>query len=383
MEQIMKRFFRSSIITSLILLLLGILLIFQSETTIMMISYVIGGVLVAIGVLALIRYVNAGDSPAARNELDIVYGIVTAIFGIIIMCLLMGFLIYKTLKIVYLNKNDNYNDFINEFIKNKKINFTISLIINILLLFSFYIMVAGFGAYFEQELGINTYIGSIGFALFCSIVFFLNVNGVLKISNIIVPLLIMFIVFIGIKNIFYLKDIELIQIKNNWLNSSIIYTSYNLILLIPVLISLRNQITQEKNIKYIAIFSSGLMIFLSIMIFLLLLNENIICLRKQEMPAVYVISKNFSQYRNLYAFIILASIFTTAISVEIGFLKNVSKNKKSYTQVVIFMCITSVLITKFGFSKILNFIYPIFGYIGIIQIILLITKKLRNNIAKS
>ena len=383
MEQIMKRFFRSSIITSLILLLLGILLIFQSETTIMMISYVIGGVLVAIGVLALIRYVNAGDSPAARNELDIVYGIVTAIFGIIIMCLLMGFLIYKTLKIVYLNKNDNYNDFLNEFIKNKKINFTISLIINILLLFSFYIMVAGFGAYFEQELGINTYIGSIGFALFCSIVFFLNVNGVLKISNIIVPLLIMFIVFIGIKNIFYLKDIELIQIKNNWLNSSIIYTSYNLILLIPVLISLRNQITQEKNIKYIAIFSSGLMIFLSIMIFLLLLNENIICLRKQEMPAVYVISKNFSQYRNLYAFIILASIFTTAISVGIGFLKNVSKNKKSYTQVVIFMCITSVLITKFGFSKILNFIYPIFGYIGIIQIILLITKKLRNNIAKS
>ena len=297
-----------------------------------------------------------------------VYG-KNGILGIIIMCLLMGFLIYKTLKIVYLNKNDNYNDFLNEFIKNKKINFIISLIINILLLFSFYIMVAGFG--------------SIGFALFCSIVFFLNVNGVLKISNIIVPVLILFIVFIGIKNIFYLKDIELIQIKNNWLNSSIIYTSYNLILLIPVLISLRNQITQEKNIKYIAIFSSGLMIFLSIMIFLLLLNENITCLRKQEMPAVYVISKNFSQYRNLYAFIILASIFTTAISVGIGFLKNVSKSKKSYTQVVIFMCITSVLITKFGFSKILNFIYPIFGYIGIIQIILLITKKLRNNIAKS
>ena len=71
------------------------------------------------------------------------------------------------------------------------------------------------------------------------------------------------------------------------------------------------------------------MIFLSIMIFLLLLNENITCLIKQEMPAVYVISKNFSQYRNLYAFIILASIFTTAISVGIGFLKNVSKNKKS------------------------------------------------------
>ena len=80
----MKKFLRSSIITSTVLILLGFLLIFQSETTIMMISYVIGGVLVAIGVLALIRYVRAGESPALRNELDIVYGTVTIIFGIII-----------------------------------------------------------------------------------------------------------------------------------------------------------------------------------------------------------------------------------------------------------------------------------------------------------
>ena len=298
------------------------------------------------------------------------------IIGIIVTSTLTSVLIYKTLKMVCQNEITTYNEFLGLVIKNKKITKIINIVLNILLLISFYIMIAGFGAYFEQELGINTYIGSIGFALFCSIVFFLNVNGVLKISNIIVPLLIMFIVFIGIKNIFYLKDIELIQIKNNWLNSSIIYTSYNLILLIPVLISLRNQITQEKNIKYIAIFSSGLMIFLSIMIFLLLLNENIICLRKQEMPAVYVISKNFSQYRNLYAFIILASIFTTAISVGIGFLQNImGENKKSYTQFVLIMCISSLLISNFGFSKLVNFAYPFFGYLGIIQILNILYSK--------
>ena len=39
----------------------------------MAISYVIGGVLIAIGALALIRYVKNGESPALRNELDIVY----------------------------------------------------------------------------------------------------------------------------------------------------------------------------------------------------------------------------------------------------------------------------------------------------------------------
>lgn len=84
MDRLMKKYLKSSIVTSTIIIILGILLVFQSETTIMMISYVIGGVLVAIGALALIRYVKNGDSPILRNELDIVYGIVTIIFGIII-----------------------------------------------------------------------------------------------------------------------------------------------------------------------------------------------------------------------------------------------------------------------------------------------------------
>ena len=84
MESLMKKFFKSSLFISTILIILGFLLVFKSDTTIMMISYIIGGVLVAIGILALIRYIRAGESPLERNELDIVYGIVTVIFGIII-----------------------------------------------------------------------------------------------------------------------------------------------------------------------------------------------------------------------------------------------------------------------------------------------------------
>ena len=33
------------------------------------------------------------------------------VFGIILMCILMYILIYKTLKIIYLNKIDNYTEF--------------------------------------------------------------------------------------------------------------------------------------------------------------------------------------------------------------------------------------------------------------------------------
>ena len=83
MEKLMKKFFRSSVLTSVVLAILGLLLIFQSEATIVTISYVVGGVLVALGVVAIIKFVQ-GTNKEGKNELDIVYGIVTAILGIII-----------------------------------------------------------------------------------------------------------------------------------------------------------------------------------------------------------------------------------------------------------------------------------------------------------
>ena len=84
MEKLMKNFLKSSMITSTILIVLGILLVFQSETTAMPIPYVIRGILIAAGPLALIRYVRNAQGPEYRNELDIIYGIVTIIFGVII-----------------------------------------------------------------------------------------------------------------------------------------------------------------------------------------------------------------------------------------------------------------------------------------------------------
>lgn len=293
------------------------------------------------------------------------------IYGILIMSILIGIFIYKSLKIIYQKQVYNYNDFLNLFIKNTKIRNVILWIVNVLLLVSFYIMVAGFGAYFEQEIGINRIIGSIVLNLLCVIVFFSNIKGVLKASNLIVPFLIFFIFFIGIKNIVQIRIIDFHQMKNNWILSMIIYNSYNFILLMPVLISLKKQITKEKNIKKVSILVTIIILILSISIFFLLLNANIKEIENQEMPIVYIINNYFNKYKKIYAFIVLASIFTTAISVGIGFLQNISKNSNSYPQFVLFMCITSLLMSNIGFSKLLNFIYPVFGYIGILQIVII------------
>ena len=83
MEKLMKKFFRSSLITSLFLIALGLLLIYQSDAVIYSISYIIGGSLIGIGVVALIKFIRSTNNEQ-KSELDIVYGIVSVILGIIV-----------------------------------------------------------------------------------------------------------------------------------------------------------------------------------------------------------------------------------------------------------------------------------------------------------
>ena len=83
MNNFMSKFFKTSVFSAIGLAILGILLVFESELTIVSISYVIGAILVAIGALAIINYIN-DMKKNVKNELDIVYGIGMAILGIIV-----------------------------------------------------------------------------------------------------------------------------------------------------------------------------------------------------------------------------------------------------------------------------------------------------------
>ena len=305
------------------------------------------------------------------------YGI-KGFIGIIISSVGMGVLIYKTLGIINKYNINSYKDLLDILIKNKKenkyFNFKniINLIINIFILVTFFIMIAGFGAYFEQQFGINSLVGSSILAILNFVIFLTSVKGVIKANELLVPMLIVFLVIIGFINII---DINIVKLGNyiirtnqsNYILSAIIYASYNSILLIPVLITLKKYINTKKQILFISLIGTIIVILLATIIFLILIRVDV-DITKLEMPAVYVVSNIFKFLEIIYGFIILGSIFTTSISLGTSFLQNVSKNKKSYTQIATVMCITSVLISKIGFSNLINLLYPIFGYLGLIQI---------------
>lgn len=302
------------------------------------------------------------------------------ILGIFLCSILISIIIHRVFKILIKYDIDTYKDLLNNIFNNKRkkylnISYMMNIIVNIFLLMSFFIMISGFGAYFKQEFDISSFIGSGILAIICFIIFMKDMKGVAKVNSIVVPILIFFIIFIGVKNIniINLDDIgsNVFELKcnilNNWFTQSIIYASYNIILLIPVLVNLKKYIKNEKQIIFISIFSGFILLILAIIIYLLLVNINI-DFRIIEMPAVYAISNIGIGLKRIYGIVILLSIFTTAISIGMSFLDNIVKNKKSFPQIAAIMCITSILISNIGFSNLVNLLFPIFGYLGLVQI---------------
>ena len=302
------------------------------------------------------------------------YGIEGTI-GIIIATTLLGIVIYKTLKIIIQQNIQNYQEFLEYIIPAKPNNRIkthiiqiINIIINIFILITFFIMIAGFGSYLKQNLSIPQIIGSSILATLCLIILSKQTKGIVKVSEGLVPILILFIITIGICSI---RDIDLVHMQNyitkvnstNWIISGILYTSYNSILLIPVLISIK-KIIKLKQIGKISILVTILTTILALSIFIGMIKIDV-DIKKLEMPISYVVSNQFPQLKGIYGIVILASILTTAISLGAGFLQDVAKTEKTRKNWLISICIISIPISQIGFANLINLLYPIFGYLGL------------------
>ena len=78
---------------------------------------------------------------------------IKGLYGLIICCTLLATIVFKVLSIINSYNIESYKDFI--FLLFGKTGFIINFIITVFLIITFFIMLAGFGAFFSQEIKIN------------------------------------------------------------------------------------------------------------------------------------------------------------------------------------------------------------------------------------
>ena len=303
------------------------------------------------------------------------------LLGIFITTIMLGAIIYKTLNLILKNDIKDYKEFLEKIIKNDFLKNIINIIVNIYLIISFYIMIAGFGAFMNQEYNFQNFLGCTILATTCFFILKKNINGLVKINEALIPVLIIVISLIGFYNIRnFNKGLKINDIQNNkWILDSILYASYNSIALIPILISTKKYVKSSKNIKIISIISMTIILILLINIYFLLFNVDVIT----QIPSIYAVKKISNKLRYIYGVIILISILTTAISVGTSFINNVTKSKKVRNYLINFICISSILFSNLGFSNLINIFYPILGTLGLIQIVFIFIPKHKKCVVKN
>ena len=217
------------------------------------------------------------------------------IIGIAISTILIGYAIYKTLKIIKKYNLESYDELLDIAIGNKEnkiinIKVIINFIINTFLLITFFVMCAGFAAYFKQVFGIPEIISSLIVSIFCYILLNKNIQGVLILNWILIPLIITVLIILGIKTFTPTYEVEAISLSSLWYVKAILYASYNSITLVSILMPLKKYIKNKKDILKVSIICMLIIGILSIIVLLLLnsIKENI---SQIEMPAVYACRK--------------------------------------------------------------------------------------------
>lgn len=295
-----------------------------------------------------------------------------AIFNILISSIVVGVCIYFVLKICRRNNIEDYYSFIS-YITNYTVGNIVNIIMKIFLIIIFFIMISGFGSFISEVFKIPNIIGAIILAAVSYITLQFNINGIMKVSNYIVPVIIIGIMIIFSLNIssssYNLKYLN----ESNDFTSGLIYAAYNLVIAIPIIINSSKKIENTKQIFAISIVSA-ITIFILVFAIYYVLNSNLTLVLDVDMPLLNI-SKNINTLLYFYYILIICfSIYSTAVSALYSSISKYENEKKKYSFYCIILCIASIIVSNIGFSTLVNYGFRFIGYFGIFQFGLIIKK---------
>ena len=192
------------------------------------------------------------------------------IIGAIVSATLTGVIIYSTIAITKRLQIKSNNEFLEKISNSSKVKIILENVINAFLLVSFWIMCAGFCTFFKQEFKIPIIITASINAIITYFLLMKNMDRIIKLNLIVVPIMVVIIIAISIKNYPIINLIN--NLNTNTQNpgksilSAILYTSYNSITLIPIIVLLTTNIKNKRENKIITLVSAVIFFVLIIAI---------------------------------------------------------------------------------------------------------------------
>ncbi|MFB4471372.1 hypothetical protein ACDI16_00205 [Oceanobacillus caeni] len=227
------------------------------------------------------------------------------------------------------------------------------------------VMIAGSGA-MGQAFNFSKWWGIIIIVIVLILLFMKNINGLLSMNLLIMPILIGGLLFILMK---FINDQDL-QLFSHWheqRNWATVFpfTALNILPLIAVLGAVGDKVKTKGEI-YIASIGSGLILGVITYIY----NNSLIQIADEillyEIP-LFAILKDYPFEILIFMSVMLwFAILTTAASGVLGIVTRIQENfNQPFSLLVIVTLLLMVPLTTFGFSQLISVLYPLYGILNL------------------
>ncbi len=269
----------------------------------------------------------------------------------------------------------SYQEF-NIFLFGRVFGSIINVIMLIMLLGVCAVMLSGAGAVFSEQLGLSRSFGLILTLSLSIIVMIVGIKGLFAANTIVVPLMISFsfilmVISMQLPN-FFDQLLFIPYVDDGWKSvvAPFSYTALNLGLAQAVLVPVAAEIRDEQTVKWGGIIGGvALTLILLSSHFTLVMLPNV---EAFEIPMAVVMKNLAAGLYSLYILIIYGEIFTSVIGNVFGLERQI-KTFMPLPSLAIVGGILAIafLISQIEYGTLLSYLYPVFGYISIIFIILL------------
>ncbi len=308
-------------------------------------------------------------------------------FGIILAGMLFSVVGYIVLNKVFSERISSYDEFLfpmTGYFLGRLMEFIVMLFMSCIMC----VMIAGLGNVLVELTGL-AYRYCVAISAAATLLAIMsNIKGIVAISSFVSPVLIAGIIFVG----FYIlasKDTSVFSISgkmrlltDNWVFSAILYVSYNTIISTVLMSRMLPYLKSGKVSKWGGVLGGGMLCVTALIINWALYSfypHSII----SEIPVLGIIQNNSKLLAHIYSIILILAMYTSAVTSGYCLTERISsKMKINYKLVGAVLCAVVMPMSTLGFSSLIATLYPVFGYLGLFLLFIILFQSVRGYMTK-
>ncbi|WP_398292967.1 hypothetical protein [Sporosarcina aquimarina] len=243
------------------------------------------------------------------------------------------------------------------------------------------VMIAGAGANLNQQFGLPPFVGSLLLVVLVFLTVLMNVDRVVAVIGSITPFLVLAVIIVAVYCLTTMTDSfsslngVATSVKTtlpNWWVASVNYVSFNIAVGASMALVMGGAEKDEKAAGWGGLVGGlglGIMIILSH----LAIFSKIDVVKDADLPMLAIINDISPMLAILMALVLYGMIFNTAVSMFYSFgARFVRRGTPRFRSFVFALLIVGFGLSFFGFSALLDIMYPFIGYIGLFLMLTLL-----------